>query len=96
MKKLKLIDLYAGIGGIRLGFWKKNFDSIFSSEWDKFAQITYEANFGDKPQGDITLISEKDIPEFDILLAGFPCQPFSQAGKKMGFPILGELHFLIL
>jgi DNA (cytosine-5)-methyltransferase 1 len=81
---LKFIDLFAGIGGIRLGFQELG-ECVFSSEWDKFAQITYEANFGYKPQGDISKIHESAIPSFDILLAGFPCQPFSNAGLKKGF-----------
>jgi DNA (cytosine-5)-methyltransferase 1 len=81
---LKFIDLFAGIGGIRLGFQELG-KCVFSSEWDKFAQITYEANFGYKPQGDIMQIHETDMPSFDILLAGFPCQPFSNAGLKKGF-----------
>lgn len=82
---MKFIDLFAGIGGIKLGF-KSYFGScVFSSEWDKYAQITYQFNFGYKPSGDITKIDEKQIPKFDILLAGFPCQPFSNAGLKKGF-----------
>lgn len=81
---LKFIDLFAGIGGIRLGFQGLG-ECVFSSEWDKFAQMTYEANFGYKPQGDITQIHETEIPNFDMLLAGFPCQPFSNAGLKKGF-----------
>ena len=87
MKKLKLIDLYAGIGGIRLGFGKNRCESVFSSEWDKFAQQTYESNFGEAPMGDITLISEKDIPRFDILLAGFPVSHFHKQVKKWDFLI---------
>ena len=83
--KLKFIDLFAGIGGIRLGFESFFGPCVFSSEWDKYSQITYEANFDHKPNGDITKIDEKDIPKFDILLAGFPCQPFSNAGLKKGF-----------
>jgi len=86
--KFKFIDLFAGIGGIRLGF-QKVFDSkasfVFSSEIDKYAQKTYYENFKDLPKGDITQIDEKEIPKFDILLAGFPCQPFSNAGLKKGF-----------
>ena len=79
------IDLFAGIGGIRLGFENAGGECVFSSEWDKPAQTTYQANFNEIPYGDITQIDEKEIPEFDFLLAGFPCQPFSQAGLKKGF-----------
>lgn len=85
MKKLKFIDLFAGIGGIRLGFQDANTECVFSSEWDKFSQKTYEANFGEVPHGDITQIEAADIPKHDILLAGFPCQPFSKIGKREGF-----------
>lgn len=83
--KFTMIDLFAGIGGIRLGFQKLGGYTVFSSEWDKFAQKTYKANFGEVPEGDITQIDENNIPNHDILLAGFPCQPFSQAGLKKGF-----------
>ena|SRR5699024_8726476 len=83
--KLKLIDLFAGIGGIRKGFEDSNTAFVFSSEWDKFAQKTYEENYGEKPEGDITQINAEDIPEHDIVLAGFPCQPFSSIGKRQGF-----------
>lgn len=85
---LKAIDLFAGIGGIRLGFeeaFGKNIEFVFSSEIDKYAQQTYYANFGEVPYGDITKIDEKDIPPHDIILAGFPCQAFSIAGKRLGF-----------
>lgn len=86
----KSIDLFAGIGGIRKGFdnaFGEDISTVFVSEWDEFAQKTYRANYHDDFDiaGDITQIDEKDIPEFDICLAGFPCQAFSLAGKRMGF-----------
>lgn len=82
------IDLFAGIGGIRLGFqqaFQNQIDFVFSSEIDEIAQKTYYENFKEIPFGDITQIKETDIPQHDIILAGFPCQAFSVAGKRMGF-----------
>lgn len=82
--KFTFIDLFAGIGGMRLGFQNVGGVCVFSSEFDKHAQQTYQKNHGEYPFGDITLIDPKNIPKHDILLAGFPCQPFSHAGLKLG------------
>lgn len=81
------IDLFAGIGGFRIAFQNLGGKCVFTSEIDKYAQKTYEANYGEKPHGDITLDETKDaIPDgFDVLCAGFPCQAFSIAGKRGGF-----------
>jgi DNA (cytosine-5)-methyltransferase 1 len=81
----EFIDLFAGIGGMRLAFEDAGGTCVFSSEWDKNSQKTYESNFGEVPAGDITQISAADIPNFDVLLAGFPCQPFSTIGQRAGF-----------
>ena len=85
------IDLFAGIGGIRIAFEKQGGKCLFSSEWDKWCQETYFKNFGEFPRGDITKIPPEDLPSHDILTAGFPCQPFSLAGvsKKKS---LGREH----
>lgn len=94
----KFIDLFAGIGGTRLAFEAVGGECVFSSEWDKYAQQTYAANFGEVPHGDITQISSKEIPKFDLLVAGFPCQPFSSIGKRQGFshPTQGTLFHEIV
>lgn len=83
--QFKFIDLFAGIGGIRLPFQELQGQCVFTSEWNRFSQTTYAANFGELPHGDITKIRATEIPDHDVLLAGFPCQAFSQAGLKQGF-----------
>lgn len=96
--KYRFIDLFAGIGGIRLGFEStKKCECVFSSEWDKDAVKTYEANHGHVDAGDITKVDPKSIPDFDILTGGFPCQPFSMIGKREGFEhkTQGTLFFYI-
>ena len=86
-EQFTFIDLFAGIGGLRKGFERIGGKCIFTSEWDKYAQLTYKANFPGEHEiaGDIKKINVKDIPEHNLLLAGFPCQPFSISGKQGGF-----------
>lgn len=93
-KLFRFIDLFAGIGGFRIAFSDEGGECVMSSEWDKYAQLTYQANFGEKPEGDITKIAEEDIPDHDILTAGFPCQPFSIAGVTK-HNALGNQHGLL-
>lgn len=96
--RFRFIDLFAGIGGIRLGFESTRVcDCVFTSEWDKDAQITYQANHGKVDAGDITKVDPQTIPDFEILTGGFPCQPFSSIGKREGFqhPTQGTLFFYI-
>lgn len=90
-KNIRFIDLFAGIGGTRLGYERAGAYCVFTSEWDRFAQLTYKANYNDEVHGDINQVLTSEIPDFDILLAGFPCQPFSIAGvsKKVS---MGRKH----
>ena len=89
-EQIRFIDLFCGIGGFRIAFEEAceeqdiNAKCVFSSDIDKFAQDSYEANFGERPHGDITQVDEKEIPDHDILFAGFPCQPFSIIGQMKG------------
>jgi DNA (cytosine-5)-methyltransferase 1 len=76
----KFIDLFCGIGGMRLAFESANCECVFSSDWDKYAQITYHRNFGELPKGNIRSIPASEIPDHDVLVGGFPCQPFSISG----------------
>ena len=92
----KYIDLFSGIGGLRIPFHTRGCECVFSSDWDVDAQKTYEANFGERPAGDITKVQESEIPEHDILLGGFPCQSFSIIGDMKGFAdTRGTLFFHI-
>lgn len=84
-EKFTFIDLFAGIGGFRIGLEMNGGKCVFSSEWDVNSQKTYATNFGDFPNGDITKIDENDVPKHNILCAGFPCQAFSISGKRKGF-----------
>ncbi len=95
---MRFIDLFAGIGGFHIAFEKYGNKCVFSSEIDKYCQKVYKDNFGVVPEGDITKIDAKDIPDFDILAAGFPCQPFSYAGQLKGFEdkTRGTLFFDVL
>lgn len=97
-KKWKFIDLFCGVGGIRRAFETLDAGCVFSSEIDLFAQQTYYANYGVVPYGDITKIEAKEVPEHDMLCAGFPCQPFSHIGKREGFehPTQGTMFHEIL
>ena len=79
-KQLTFIDLFAGIGGLRLAYEMAGCQCVYSNEWNKYSQRTYFANFGVLPEGDITKVDASSIPDHDILVGGFPCQPFSIAG----------------
>ena len=93
----KFIDLFAGIGGFRIGLERLGGKCVFSSEIDKHAVATYERNFGEKPAGDITKIAAEDVPDHDVLCGGFPCQPFSVSGKQLGFEdARGTLFFDVM
>lgn len=97
LKKIKIIDLFAGIGGIRIAFENVGAECIYSSEIEPNCRQTYFENFGEEPHGDITQINPKDIPSHNILCAGFPCQPFSISGKQRGFlDTRGTLFFNIM
>lgn len=85
LKDMTFIDLFAGLGGFRLALESLGARCVYSNEWDKHVQKVYESNFGEIPEGDITSVDEKSIPNHDILCAGFPCQAFSISGKQRGF-----------
>lgn len=89
------VDLFAGIGGMRLAFESVGGHCVYSNEWNKYSQQTYFANFGEQPDGDITKVDENNIPNHDVLVAGFPCQPFSIAGVSKKTVWVGQQDFRI-
>jgi DNA (cytosine-5)-methyltransferase 1 len=96
VNSIRFIDLFAGIGGMRIAFEELGCKCVFSSDWDEDAQKTYEANFGEIPLGDIAEVDARTIPDHEMLLAGFPCQAFSIIGKMEGFQdTRGTLFFEI-
>lgn len=99
-KKYKSLDLFAGVGGIRMGFEKAGFETVFGNDFDAYCKITYDLNFKEVPLtvADIAKVKSSDLPNFDILLGGFPCQPFSIAGYRRGFLDTGrgDLFFEIV
>lgn len=99
-KKYKSLDLFAGVGGIRMGFEKAGFETVFGNDFDAYCKVTYDLNFKQVPLivSDIAKVKSKDLPSFDILLGGFPCQPFSIAGYRRGFLDTGrgDLFFEIV
>jgi DNA (cytosine-5)-methyltransferase 1 len=95
--ELRFIDLFCGIGGFRQALEKRGHRCVLSSDWDPHAQFVYEKNYGEKPLGDINKIETRDIPDYDLLCGGFPCQPFSISGSQRGFEdARGTLLYQIL
>ncbi|WP_009913662.1 DNA (cytosine-5-)-methyltransferase [Burkholderia humptydooensis] len=95
MKSFRFVDLFAGLGGFHLALQRLGGTCVYAAEWQEHLRDLYEVNFGLRPEGDITLISPKDVPSHDVLTAGFPCQPFSKAGDQLGFECTkqGNLFF---
>lgn len=95
MQQFRFIDLFAGLGGFHLALGRLGGRCVFSAEWQEHLQDLYEANFGLRPVGDITLVSPSEVPDHEVLTAGFPCQPFSKAGEQLGFECTeqGNLFF---
>ena len=85
LKGQTFIDLFAGLGGFRIALESLGAKCVYSNEWDKYAQEVYQMNFDEIPEGDITKVNAEEIPNHDILCAGFPCQAFSISGKRQGF-----------
>ena len=95
MQPFRFIDLFAGLGGFHLALDRLGGECVFAAEWKEHLRDLYRVNFGVRPEGDITLVSPKNVPDHDVLTAGFPCQPFSKAGEQLGFECTeqGNLFF---
>ena len=95
MQAFRFVDLFAGLGGFHLALDRLGGTCVFAAEWKDHLRDLYKENFGLRPEGDITLIHPRDVPDHDVLTAGFPCQPFSKAGDQLGFECTeqGNLFF---